>query len=71
MIPFFKAILEWMFSTKRLKAENARRERQLVAAVQSPNAPPELVEAATIYFMSKPKSDPALPKVKEGSNGPG
>lgn len=64
-----KGISEWfsgLSETKRLKAANAAREQQLMAAAAAPDAPAELVEQATLYLSGKP----ATKKLKEGNDGP-
>jgi len=65
VIRLLKAILSWFGECRRLRAENARRERELLAAAQAPGAPAELVDAATIYFRQSAKN------VKEANNGSG
>ena len=67
MIAWLKALLAWVFNDelKKLKAENAQKEAQLIAAVQSPDAAPELLEQATIYFSAKPSTK----KLRGANNG--
>lgn len=65
---WIKGIVGWfsgLTETKRLKASNAAREQQLMAAAAAPDAPAELVEQATLYLAGKP----ATKKLKEKVNG--
>lgn len=54
MIPLFgwlRSLIERWRETQLIKESNARKEAQLKAAIQSPSCTPELMEAATVYFM--------------------
>jgi hypothetical protein len=56
MIAWLRSLFSMWRETQRIKEENARKERRLMAAIESPRCTPELLEEATIYFM-KPKAD--------------
>lgn len=68
---WLKALIEWLTGaeTKRIRAENARKEKELVAAACNPDAAPDLLEQATIYFSGKDTK--SLKEMRNGSSKTG